>query len=544
MRVRHSDVDAFLLKNFKAWLLAKWKVTTGEHRGERYSFEYAPFMEGLCEDTFKEIVVMKCAQSTFSEFFVARMIWRALTQKKNFLYTFPAGAQLKDFVETRIRAPLQDNSELKKYITGPCNLALIGLNNNELHFRGVTQRRQIISVPVSEIYCDEIDEYPSPQRTIYTIEKRMGMASDPRKYLFSTPKYPGEGISRYYYGDTEEPGSDQREWIVECRDCHTNQMLEHERNIIDRNKEKYGTKEYFPDCYLGCWKCGVALDVRGGRWEPQNKALSKYRHGYHVSRMMMPHANINALAVDMMDPMKTQEFYNSELGLPKRPRGEALSEVLLKEMISDYSMFDKYNYGSFIGVDQGKKFHVVVIDQNLRILHVDELDYTEDWREISVIMHKFRAISAVCDANPNIVHSRNFAEIHSGKVKLSIYPHISDVSRGRDIFAYSTKDQRIVHVDRERAMEYVTHLLLSRIPKFPANVLIRVPDFFEQLKAPIRAVVQDSTGNEVVKYLKQSKADHYFHALLYAIVAMKIGSMGVGIIHNVFTGQRNYAAKR
>jgi len=534
-KITTKDEEDFLRKSFKLWLLSRWVITTGEHRGEPYRFDYAPFMASLCDDNFHDIVVMKCAQSTFSEQFVARMVYRALTQKKNFLYTFPAGAQLRDFVETRIRAPIETSPYLKRFITGACNLGLISFNDNELHFRGVTQRRQIISVPVSEIYCDEIDEYPDPDKTIYTITKRMGMAKRPCKYLFSTPKFPGVGISKYYYGDEDEPGSDQREWVVECGNCQLAQMLEFERNVIDRNSEKFGTREYFPDCYVGCRRCGNPLDVSSGKWVAQNPALSGYRHGYHVSRLMMPHADINALMVDSRDPLKIQEFYNSELGLPRRPHGEAITEILLKELISDYAMYDAYSYGSFMGVDQGAKFHVVIIGPDLRILHVGEYDYTDDWREVSRLIPRFRVISGIADANPSIEQSRRFASIHDSIFKLSIYPPMGDVSRGREIFSYNPKDTRIIRIDRERAMEYVTDLILTRQLKFPSDILLRIPHFFEHLKAPIRAKVQDSTGNEIIKYLKSAKPDHYFHALLYALVALKRKSGHVGVITNVFS---------
>src|SRR3990167_589343 len=377
------------------FLLEKWRISSGEHAGERFSFKDRPFLLGLVEDKFPFQVCLKSAQSGISEIKLAKCIHGTIAKKSNALYTMPAGEQMQQFVDSRARTAILHSEFLSQYVTGSLNLKKFEIAKRQIYFRGVQKRRQIISVDVSRLFADEADEYE--EGTLYTLDKRLGAAKNPERDYFSTPKFHGSGISFYYYGSENqgERGSDQRVWTIRCESCgQWNEDLIWAENVRDLNEKDIKFSHYQANAIVICRYCGRALDrlSADAEWVPKFLNNVTYCHGYHISKLMAPATNLNQMMVDSHDPVKEQEFFNSDLGLPYEPEGSKLTDELIDRCRASYTLIikssaERYNVG---GADIGNQIHAIAStrDENnkIKVLSVKELD---DWDDLDYFFKDF-----------------------------------------------------------------------------------------------------------------------------------------------------------
>ena len=525
-RLIDKEIDRLVKEEFIYFLLEKWMISSGEHKNEKYSLKDRPYMKGIIQDDFPFQVKLKSAQSGVSEEEVAKAIHRVLKKKGNLLYTFPAGEQMQQFVDARVRTAVLNNPYLAKFVTGSLNLKKFSLNNNELYFRGVQKRRQIISVDVSSLFADEIDAYEDDQ-VIYTLNKRLGAAKDPYKSYFSTPSFHGAGISLYYYGSESqrERGSDQRVWTIQCEHCgQWNEDLLWFENIRDLNEKNIKFNFYEPDVIVICRYCKKPLDRLSSRaeWVATLTKNSDYCHGHHISKLFTPTGNLNQMMLDSNDPLKEQEFYNSDLGLPYEPKGSRLTDDVINNCRGTHTIWiqNRERVKTFGGFDIGAKIHAVASvienDNRPRIVNVSELD---SWDDLPNYFSDMRISTAVIDANPDKDEAIEFQKDHEG-VWLAYFNQQLETTPEKYKLNW---DDQIIFIHRTLMMMTVSDLFYEKDIILPISIQ-QVRDFYEHLKSPIQAKKQDTKGNWISFYPKTRAADHYYFAVLYNIMATMLKS--------------------
>jgi len=503
------------------FLLDKWKISSGEHKGEKFSLHDAPYLIGLAQDQHPFRVTMKSAQSRISELELARTMWKAISRKGNLLYTFPAAEQMQQFVDARAREAVLNNEFLQKYITGSLNLKKFSINKNQIYWRGVQKRRQIITVDVSDLEADEVDEYE--EGTLYTLDKRLGASANPQRSYFSTPKFHGSGISLYYYGNEaqNERGSDQRVWTIQCESCgQWNEDLIWEHNILDKNAHEIKFSYYQPDIIIICRFCKKPLDRLSARaqWVVKFPKNSDYCHGYSISKLFAPNANLNQMMKDSMNPLKEQEFNNSDLGRPYEPKGSRIADENLDAIRGNYTLWLRSEIPCFIGADIGNVIHAAasIFDENNRVKIVSVIELN-DWEELGLFYKDFRCKSIVIDANPDKDEAIKFQNEHSN-VWLAYYPQFLERSTDKVRLDW---DSNIVNIHRTLMMMTLSDVVMNKKMTLPIDIR-RIRDFYEHMKSPIRALKQDVIGNWVPWYPNIKNPDHYFHALVYNLTAMML----------------------
>lgn len=472
----------------------------------------------IAKDTFPFRTIIKSAQCGISEIEVARTIWFACHQKGNQLYTLPAGEQMEQFVDARARDAVLQNPYLNGFITGSLNLKKFSLGRNQIYFRGVQKRRQIITVDVSRLKADEVDEYE--EGTLYTLDKRLGAAANPDRVYFSTPSFHGLGVSLYYFGDTAsgERGSDQRVWTIQCERCgQWNEDLIWEDNVIDRNEGDRKFSTYEPDVIVICRHCKRELDRLSSRaeWVARFPSNSDYLHGYHVSKIFSPTGNLNQMMIDSRDPLKEQEFNNSDLGRPYEPIGSRLSDEILDAARGNHLMVRQSDEYTYAGVDIGNVIHAIATvqgeDGELKIVGVAELD---DWEDLHLFYRDYKVKVMVIDANPDKQEAIDFQKKHDN-VWLAYYmQHMENTSEKVKLH----KEDNIVHIHRTLMMQIVSDLVTTKQLVLPVDIR-RIRGYYEHMKSPIKALKQNQVGNWVPFYPRTKAPDHYYHAHVYNTVA-------------------------
>jgi hypothetical protein len=132
-------------------------------------------------------------------------------------------------------------------------------------------------------------------------------------------------------------------------------------------------------------------------------------------------------------------------------------------------------------------------------------------------MHKYRATSAVIDANPERRKAFEFSQRFYGHVKMCFY---GVGVQGKQIHESKSMDpnnpEPIITVNRTSWLDLSLGRYRNQTIEIPSNT----PHEYEQhLKALIRMYEKDKDGNPYGKYVKNSE-DHYAHARNYAEIAL------------------------
>ena len=80
---------------------------------------------------------------------------------------------------------------------------------------------------------------------------------------------------------------------------------------------------------------------------------------------------------------------------------------------------------------------------------------------------------------------------------------------------------RVVKLDRTASLDVSGQDILERRDLLPANAR-EIPDYYEQLSAPVRVLEDAADGNKRAVYREGGKPDHYRHAVNYDRAAMEI----------------------
>lgn len=484
-----SDDHPFLL-----WLLEHWRISSGEYQGQPYTFQRFPFLQAIAEDTFPIQVYQKSAQCGCSELAVARLLWMADVLPGNALYGFPRSSQLKEFVDARIRNAILNNPYLLKKANGAMNLHRIEFNHKQLYFRGSQFRRQMIAVDVSRLFLDEVDEMD--EGVVNTMKRRLGAATDPCEFTFSTPTVPGIGINKLY------AESDQRVWHTKCSACGTwsPYLWEH---VLEETAQ------------VGCQHCRRPLTGQHHHWVPTHTTNGE-AHGYHISKLFAAPSAIPQMLEDRNDPLKLQELWNSDLGLPFEPQGSKLDITLLRKAWGDYTRIFHTDVPTVMGIDVGKVLHVVIAQAGHGLQQIKVLNAIETtWAELPNLMTHYATQLVVIDSLPETEQVAQFQALCPRKVFAARYPAWPQ----GDMELHRTNYVKYqIDINRTYAMTMVMQLMKTLAIRLPRDIEM-VDHFVPHLLSPIQAHKEDEKGNRLPFFPRTGTPDHYFHALLYTMVA-------------------------
>ena len=306
----------------------------------------------IYQDMHPEIVVMKAAQVFISEWGISTVLWAAdqrWADRGVCLYVFPKQEQIDDFSQDRVQRAISDSPYLEERVaqmdrgsrSNRTRLRKIG--GRPVYFRGSDTVMQTRSIDADVVICDEVDLFKrtSEEDAISRVKERMGSSKSSLFRAFSQPLYPGGPIDELY------TNSDQRRYYIACDDCGHKQVLDWEKNVT------------FPtdlsDVKIVCSECRKPLDrLKKGEWVAHNPG--SHVHGYHISKLYSPRANLLRMLRDSVsdDPMVVQSFHNADLGQPYRPDGTPGLEEFKRE-IYPWMAPSRFNY---MGVDVGRQLHV------------------------------------------------------------------------------------------------------------------------------------------------------------------------------------------
>jgi hypothetical protein len=471
-------------------------------------------------DRSREVVVTKAAQVMVSEWAISLAFWCADTRaggRGNVLYVFPAIAQLGDFVRARIDTAIEESPYLAERVRpvrglqpelatakSADNVGLKRIGNAFIYFRGSNAKAGLISVDADLVVYDEVDRLT--EGTLSLGAERLGSSLLGWQRYLSTPTYPEIGIDALWLRST------RNRWMVVCPGCSHEQSLSFPENLRE-------------DGAVICAACHAPLAHLGlpGRWIAERPDAELV--GYHVSKFLSPRADMRKLARtgyailrrEVTDATKVQEFWNQGLGVPHAPQGGQLSRAEIEACRADYSLGDWVPTGCTMGVDVGAKLHVRVNSERYggtpRAAFIGSV---HGFSDLDGLMRRFDVSRCVVDAEPEHHSARQFASRWPGRVWLCRYPNTSNWPHAEP--AVFDDDEQVVSAHRTLTLDAAFARIRERRIELPREVM-DVPEYAEQIMAPVRVIEKDARGNPIAKYVEGGKADHFAHAENYAMIA-------------------------
>ena len=487
---------------------------------------HLPALAAIARDLHPGVVVQKSAQVGATELFVNLALWAADTRyalRGHVLFLMPTQNQMDDFAQSRFDRAIQDSPYLRGRLQpepprrkGADSKRLKRVGDGYIFLRGADSRRQVTSVDADLVILDEFDQMP--EGTLELAQKRLASSRAGLLRIASTPRFPEAGVNGLYLQ------SDQRRYYLPCPACGRRQPLTWEANV-DPERAR-----------VVCARCRAPMDLLvEGWWVPEAPGNADV-HGYHLSRLYSPWANLAAMiaASRAETPAALQEYYNSDLGEVFSPPGGGLSLDLLDGCRRDYTLDTYAGQPCDMGVDVGIKLHVVIREQvpEPRRSPSAAVSSAQLWfagtvgtfDELDALMQRFHVGSSVIDALPETRQATAFARRHRG-THCAYYTAGPDGHRAR---AYEG-GVRTVRLDRTQAIDEMAAGFREGAVALPRNarelgghVQAGLGAYYRELLAPQRTLKQDAHGNWVARWTEHGRADHFAHAEVYCHTAQVI----------------------
>ncbi len=486
---------------------------------QRYGFQKEIY-QVFADASVKDAVLMKSVQVGASELLTRLTLYLADSNRISTLYVFPALKQMHDFVDARISPLIEQNPRWAKQ-GGVMNKGLKRIGDSYCYFRGSEARNDLISVDADLLVLDEYDaldpaHIPEAEGRLagskFALIRRVGVPTD--------PEY---GIAKLY------EQSDQRRWHVSCARCAELQPLAFQDNL----RWDYDDDGEVVDAHIVCRRCQAPLNVVNGSWIAQYPHRS--RPGFHVHRLLDPHADLPPLirASTQRGPHLTKSFYNNGLGLPYSEDSDGLDRTAIAAAISaaasdnggePLTMQPNYNGANIVtaGIDVASSRALSVRISELphllttghprrRALFIGTAD---NFQEVAQLLDRYNVTFVCIDAAPEGRLALDLANSFPGRVYLARYANHPEP------FRIDLENQSI-SANRTMILDETTTQIRAQLNLLPAD---HPDDYVEQMIAPRRVLTTNQYDQRIARYISH-RADDYFHAEAYDLLATKIAEV-------------------
>lgn len=565
-----------------------WSLSKRLIRGQ--PFTIIPPLKALYRDPQQEVYIEKAAQVFISEYLINLTLFAADTgwgSRGNVLYIFPATPQISDFSMARIEPVileskylLQRRNYVKEVLGGVTvkNVQLKRIGNGNIYLRGSNKRTQLVTVDADVVIFDEVDEMA--EGTISAGQARTGSSLSPFYRGASTPKYPRLGI------DALLEQSDDKKWLVHCTRCNHDHDLAKMQDFlipitektklenlrVDAGDEETGTLAHLGNnYYIGCPQCGHIINCWNGRWVASRTEGVNFG-GYHIPKLISNRIDFDLLAKRAEDSregrlseVKEQEFHNSDLGLPRAPKGAQISIVDFLNCAQDTPDWYNFNleametyyplkeppYASYMGVDVAPgRLHIFIMGFAANVpelapvvndnperpiplyagsIHVDSSKL--GFPELDVLMARYHVMRCCIDVRPEQMNSREFTRRNGGRAYVVEY--IAWKNKPANAIWLMKPDDRKFQAGRTETLDVVFSYIQTNSIPMPNNVKViggnvNIHGNGEFVQHFLNLTKVTDMEKQEANYIDGGNPDHLAHAMNYAFIAAQISNLANG----------------
>jgi hypothetical protein len=496
-----------------------WAMKVPEPKAGPLNFRAFPFQKELYKEAEhdKEMVVQKATQIGLSAWAIRWALYHADTKGRTGLYVFPTQRDMWDFSSLRIKPTIDGSDYLRSRQSpdDPDNKGMKGVGLGVVVFRGSESKRGLDSVDCDHIVFDEYDTLD--HANIPDAEMRVSSPLSPGLIRrIGVPSVPDWGIGKAY------DESDQRRWNVKCGRCGEWQELDFWKNVDHDALQRI------------CVKCHKSIeeDIEHGMWVA--KYPDRRVRGYHVSRLIVPGANLAAIIKKSKDksPSEQTVFFTKHLGIPYANAEGRLSKEALQAAQTaggGYVQAPGYSGSNLVtmGVDVASSRNLNVrvsehfAEDKKRALFIGEVSTFD---ELDSMMRRFQVNMCAIDHLPDGRLARAFAERFPGMVYLVSYDSTPNPKDSQVLKV--DEDMRHVRVRRVEAIDATFEMIRSQRNHLPLDL---PDDYVSNLQTLNRVVEEDELGKKTVVYKRMGPADDYAHAEVYDLVATEVWWLRQGL---------------
>lgn len=488
--------------------------------GTPIDFEKRVWLKDIYNDLSPNQVFLKPPQIGATVMNTLKSLWVAKVLKRQIIYTLPTQGDVQDMVGGSFNRIIAQNPILMDWVKDHDTIEQKSVGESMIFYRGTFTQKQAMMVPSGLNIHDEVDA--SDAQVITQYETRLQAQEDGGwRWYFSHPSLAGHGVDVYWQQ------SDMKEWHITCSKCKGEQILTWPDNI---NIEQA--------CYI-CAICKAPLDEQDrikGVWknkdgiEWEGEIVGDYQFsGWHVSQLMLYNKSAQHIIDAYNDPLKDKQyFWNYVLGYPYISSDDRIEpKVVLRNCVDTINTQESRN---IIGVDTGLGLHMVVMNKDgvFYYEHDNEITATRTpYDRLRWMLKKWPKSICVLDQGGELIYTRQLQQEFPGRVFLCYYNKdrktIELVEWGKDDEYWK------VRVDRNRMMTLMVEQLRD-VGRIRLNGTHEEWKEFADMFGNIyreKLVTKEQKGKDDkglygVEYVwKRSGADHFCHALLYAIVGLQ-----------------------
>lgn len=491
--MNHDDEQYFSILQ---WIVAEGIVN---EKGETFDFKDRPFLLDILTDFTPNIVVTACAQVGKSVTFSVKTLFALKYLHFNIIYTFPTDDDVRKFVKSKFNKILQKNRHQFMEMDTD-SVQLKELNDRFLFFNGTISESAAISDTADLLIHDELSR--SDQDTINTYKSRTKASPYKGRWLFSNPGSERDEL------DLAWIKSDQKEWVIECPECHDRHFLSFPESL-DLEKKIYVCK--------ACRE-PISSDVRrNGTWEAQN-GQSKIS-GYHISHLMCPWISAEEVIEDSEgDP---EYFNNFVLGLSYSPGDLSVTKTTILDL---WTPKDLTTGNIYLGVDVGNIKHYVIGSEN-GIIKMGTFSKESDLDDIIAF---WKPTAGVVDAMPDNTFAKYLCETYPW-MRMSYFQENNN--NPQTIVWWGEGERKsVVYSHRDRILDrMLTDMIEAKwLIGTKADKDFRL--FIKHFETLRRTKVTNNKGIERYVWDSTTGEDHFVFATLYYRLAVM--SQGSGTFFN------------
>lgn len=367
---------------------------------------HRPFLIEPLRDQTKYKTYMKGRQVGISETTMTEELW-FLDSHPNTkaVHTFPREKQLLDFSNTRITEALVESPEMMALLGTPNQTMTKRIGQSYLFLRSAWEANLGEGIDIDLVVFDERDRMKEGIEVAF----KESLSASPYGLTrdVSTPSIPNRGV------DISWQRSNQKEWHVRCTSCGLEQVIYHDKNIVQmvdlpENPVELPQGAYEYRCHRE--KCRGRLDRTTGRWiakYPDRKLVA----GYWIPQLIAPWISATEVMQKKLDYKFLSLWLNYVIGIPTLGDSPLITEDDFYAAQSNYKFpiprrtrdFDRIS----VGIDWGGQNYVTIYGRNkhngLRYLLnafsvADTSNSLESTMEIIAALKPYQPESIVGDA--------------------------------------------------------------------------------------------------------------------------------------------------
>lgn len=522
---------------------AQWIEENTKLRGRKFSFKGYEFQKAIANDFSQSLSVKKPSQVGMTEIQIRKFLaFLARNRGLSGIYTLPNEKMYKRLSKTRVKPLVQGEKAFASFAEDEKpsqSMDLYEINGSFGYFTG-NNEADATSIPADFLCHDELDL--SDQVNIGLFQSRLQNSRWRLTHRFSTPTLPGYAIDATY------AASDQHEYMCRCSACGHYQIPLFDMRFLklpgyhgDGNLPSMTEDEYamidIDGIQVICESCQAPLDLLNPEmreWVPRHPG--RRSRGYFIRPLMnqalMPAYILNQLfEMRRLDNMKG--WWNTVLGETFSDGSNQLTDDQIKRaMMSPNQIEISKSAPLAVGIDVGQMCHVtigVVLGDfvqpiSFQMIHANEI---EEWVRDFCANHN--VVAGAMDRYPYTPTADAVFAASGHKIIPVDYKTGAFIQIKRDEFGEISYAQ----INRTASIDRVVSLIRRQMLKMTGYA-----QYGDIIKAHLKDMVRIEHPEKDATWEKVTGNDHFFHALGYLQISVKIYDIIATVINKVIEDPR------